>query len=247
MRYRDLLEERTFRLDDLNPRAGVSWRLTPTTVVRGAWFRQLNTNFRGDSINPPTVAGFAVARNELPTARRKEYNVGVEHSHARAFLGAYGFFRETTAPFLLDEGSLVPEADASGTGGTVYVNWIVSGRATVFADNAFVRIGARAFDRYDNLARLGINLIHPRGFFLRLTGSYVTQRFTDTSIADLPRSDFLLMDVDASYEFAGKRGLASLRVTNALDRSFSTVIESVTIDAFIPDRRAVATFRWRLW
>ena len=245
VRYRDLLDERTIEVHETNPRAGIAWRLAPTTVVRAAWFRQLNTTLpgdpTGDSLAPPTISGFAVSRNEFPTARRKEYDVALEHARPRVS-------RHTTVPFLLVEGvSIVPEADASGAGGSIYANWIAARRLTVFADNQLLRVGARAFDRYDNLSRLGINLIHPRGFFLRLTASHVTQRFTDTRIADLPRSSFLLADVDASYEFAGKRGLAILRVTNAFNRRFSSVIESINIEPFFPYRRAILSFRWRLW
>ena len=99
----------------------------------------------------------------------------------------------------------------------------------------------------DNLARAGLNVIDPRGVFIRVTGSFVTQRFANTAISDLPRSTFGLVDLDISYEFAGKRGLANLRVSNAFDRRFSTVLESITIDPFIPDRRAYASLRWRLW
>jgi hypothetical protein len=108
-------------------------------------------------------------------------------------------------------------------------------------------VDADRLDRHDNLARAGINVIDPRGIFIRVTGSVVTQRFGDTAITDLPRSTFGLFDLDVSYEFAGKRGLANFRVTNVFDRRFSTVLESITIDPFIPDRRAYASLRWRLW
>jgi hypothetical protein len=103
------------------------------------------------------------------------------------------------------------------------------------------------FDRYDNLTRLGINVIHPAGIFFRLTGSYVTQRFTNTRATDLPRSGFMLADVDASWEFARKRGLLNLHLTNAFNRSFSSVIDTINIEPFFPYRRATLSFRWRLW
>ena len=35
----------------------------------------------------------------------------------------------------------------------------------------------------------------------------------------------VLTDLDVSYEFAGKRGVASLRVTNAFDRRFASIVE----------------------
>jgi hypothetical protein len=117
----------------------------------------------------------------------------------------------------------------------------------VFADNQLVRVGANSFARYDNVARLGLNVIHPAGIFIRVTASHVSQRFTETPLTDLPRSNFALLDLNATYEFAGKRGLANLRISNAFDRRFASIIEGLTIDAFIPDRRAFASLRWRLW
>ncbi len=246
--YRDLTDQRTIEVDEVNPRLGVSARLSPSTVVRAAAFSQLNTNFLADYIAPPTVSGFAISRNEFPTARRDEYDVALEYSGARAFVGVRGFFRDTSVPALLTDGvSLVPEADATGKGGAVYVNWIAARRLTMFADNQLVHVGSSAFDRYDNLARLGFNFIHPRGLFFRVTGSHVTQRFTDTSIVDLPRSNFVLVDAEVTYEFAGKRGLATFRLSNAFDRRFSSVIEGVSIDPFLPERRGLLTVRWRLW
>jgi cytochrome c-type biogenesis protein CcmH/NrfG len=248
MKYRDISGQQTFDLDEWNPRVGVSARLSPTTVIRAAAFRQLNTHALGANIAPPTVVGFVTARNEFPTARRTEVNVSVEHAGRRAFVGAQGFVRDTTVPFLLAGGtSFIPDADARGTGGRVDVNWIAARRVTVFADNELIRFAATAFARYDNLARIGVNAIHPRGVFVRLTASHVSQRFTDTGIPGLPRSNFALADLEISYEFAGKRGVASLQLTNAFDREFAAVIEGITVDRIAPYRRAVASLRWRLW
>ena len=246
--YRDIGGDRTFDLDQWNPRVGVSARIAPSTWLRAAAFRHLTTNALGSSIAPPTVAGFVIARNEFATARRTEYNVSLEHSGTRAFVAVHGFRRDTTVPQLFTNGvAFVPEADASGTGGSVHLNWIAARRVTVFADNQLVRLGAKAFDRYDNLARAGINVIHPRGVFVRLTGSHLTQRFVDTRIAGLPESSFVLADLDVSYEFAAKRGLANVRVTNLFERQFAAVIEGVSIDQFTPARRVIASLRWRVW
>lgn len=248
LEYRDFNADRTFDIDEWNPRVGISARLGRSAWLRAAAFRQLSTNALGSTIAPPTVAGFVIARNDFTTARRTEYNASLEYSANRAFVGVKGFRRETTIPQLFTDGvAFIPEADASGTGGNVYVNWIATKRLSVFADNQLVRLGAKAFDRYDNLARVGINTIHPRGIFIRLTGSYLTQRFVDTVIPDLPESSFVLADLDVSYEFAAKRGLANLRVTNVFDREFAAVIEGLSIDQFTPARRVVASLRWRLW
>ena len=247
--YHDLNIETSADESQWSPRLGLSFRLTPTTVLRAAAFRNLNTNFLSANIAPPTVAGFVQMRNEFPTAVRKEFDVSVEHSGRRAFVGARTFYRDTTVPFLVQLGqvSFIPEADASAAGGLVFLNWIAARRVSVFGDNQLVRFRADAFDRYDNVARAGINLIHPRGLLVRLTESFVIQRFTRTAVPNLPRSSFALTDLEVTYDFAGKRGLASLTLTNAFDQEFVAAIEGLSIDVFAPSRRLIASMRWRLW
>ena len=246
--FQDPGDAEVLDVDQWSPRVGISARVAPSTFIRAAAYRDLHTNITGANIAPPTVAGFAIARNSFPTAKRNEYDVSVEHSGGRAFVAVHGFRRESTVPSLLVDGqSFIPDADASGIGTSVYVNWIASRRVTVFGDNQLIRFAARAFDRVDNLARVGVNLIHPRGVFLRVTGSHISQRFSDSLVTNLPRSNFVLADVEANYEFAGKRGLASLAVTNVFDRDFAAVVEGVSVDLFRPGRRAILSLRWRLW
>jgi tetratricopeptide (TPR) repeat protein len=245
--YDDDVGGGTYDVDRWSPRVGLSARISPRWVLRAAAFRQLHLNLFSESIAPPTVAGFVVARNEFATAKRDEYSVSLEHSTNRTFLGVRGFARQTTVPYLIESGAAVPEADASGVGGSVHVNWIVNRRLTMFGDDQLIRVGARQFDRYDNLARVGFNVIHPTGLFVRATASHVTQQFENSAVPGLPRSGFSLADLSVGYEFAGKRGLATLQVTNAFDERFDAIIENLSIDALLPRRRALASLRWRLW
>jgi tetratricopeptide (TPR) repeat protein len=231
-----------------SPRLGLAVQLGPTIRLRAATFRQLHINLFGSSIAPPTVSGFVVARNEFPTAKRLEHSVSFEHSSGRTFVALRAFARDTEVPFLLESGAtFIPEADAGGSGLGAYLNWIAHERFTVFAENQLIRFAANSFDRWDNLLRLGINLIHPGGLFVRVAGSHVTQRFADTQVPGLPRSGFSLADLRLGYEFAGKRGFASFEVTNAFNQPFDAVVEGLSIDAFLPRRRALASLRWRFW
>ena len=245
--YADDIGRRVIDVSRWSPRLGVSLRLAPATLLRAAAFRQLHIALFGSSIAPPTLAGFVVARNEFATAKRDEYSVSLEHATKATFVAVRGFTRQSTVPYLLGGSSAIPEADASGLGAGLYVNWIVNNRLTLFGDNQLVRFGSHQFDRYDNMARVGINLIHSRGLFVRAAGSHLTQRFSNTRIAGLPRSSFTIADLSVGYEFAGKRGLLSLSVTNALNERFNAIIEGLSIDAFTPRRRALASLRWRLW
>lgn len=245
--YDDSTSDKVFDIGQWNPRAGVAVRLTPSTLLRAATFRQLHINLFGSSIAPPMISGFVVARNDFPTAKRNEFSLSLEKSTSRAFVAVRGFVRETQVPYLLEGGSFVPEADAEMTGGSVYVNWIAHRRVTLFGDNQLLRFAANRFDRYDNLTRVGVNVIHPAGLFMRLSTSHVVQRFAATTVPNLPRSGFNVVDAQVAYEFARKRGFASVRVSNAFNAAFNAIVEGLSIDPFLPRRQLVASLRWRLW
>ena len=243
--YVDLFDSREYNLRRWNPMGGLSIRLGPSTVLRVAALRNLNSDFTGSKLSPSTVSGFVIERNEQPTAIRKEANASIEHAWPKAFAGLRAFVRDTRVPiqFELD---FAPEAETRSTGANVFVNLLASRRLSVFADDVFVRIDARNFIRTDNKIRAGINFVHERGFFARVAASYVTQGFTDTPVSDLPRSGFGLADLDLRYEFADRRGALTFTVDNLFDRRFNAVVEGLSVERIRPDRRALLQFRWRI-
>lgn len=248
VKYAQVSSQREIRQQQWDPRVGISVRVGPSTFVRAAAYRHLNAHLFGATIAPPTIAGFVLARNEFETARRTEYNASVEHAIRRAFFGVRAFTRQTEVPYLLADGvSFIPEADAKMHGTSAYVNWIVAPRVTVFGENQFVFMDANTFNRHDNLVRAGVNLIHPGGIFARFSGTFITQRFSDTPVTGLPRSTFFLGDFNLGYEFANKRGQFALTVRNAFDRRFATIVEGVTVTPLLPERRVFAGLRWRVW
>lgn len=243
--YVDLFDQQPYRIQRWNPMAGASITLGPATVVRVAGLRNLNSDFTGAKISPATVSGFTIERNEEPTAIRKEGDVSLEQSWPRAFLNVRGFIRDTTVPALASL-SFLPEAQSRDVGMSTSLNLIGSRRVGLFADDLFVRTETRHFDRTDNRIRVGINFIHERGLLARVSTSYVTQRFSNSPVRELPQSGFALTDLDLRYEFAGKRGLFRFTVTNVFNRSFIAAVEGLSIDRLRPDRRALVSLRWRI-
>ena len=243
-----------FTFSRWNPYGGLSVRLSPVTVVHLAAFRNTNSDFLSAKISPPTVAGFVFERNELPTAQRDEVGLAAQNAWRRTFVEARLFRHRTVAPAFLrvPEGvpaifaSLTPDADFHATGFSSFFNQILSSRASLFADEQFIRRRAVLFTRADNQVRVGANYIHPHGLFMRLSARGLTQRFSKTTVTDLPRSSFVLVDAELKYEFAGKRGLLTFTVTNLFDRSFRAVIENLAVEQPLPARRMSITLRWRI-
>jgi tetratricopeptide (TPR) repeat protein len=88
MEYADFVLGQREESKEWSPVVGVSFRLTPATVVRAAGFRNLNSDVFGSRIAPPAVAGFASERNELPAAVRDEFNLSFEMSRSRGIPGS---------------------------------------------------------------------------------------------------------------------------------------------------------------
>ncbi len=237
-----------------NPYAGLSVRLSSATVIHLAGFRNTNSDFLSAKISPPTVAGFVFERNELPTAQRDEADLAVQNAWGRSFVEARVFRHKTVAPAFLrvpqglpaSFASLTPDADFRATGFSSFFNQILGSRAGLFADEQFIRRRAVLFDRDDNQIGVGVNYIHPRGLFVRISARSLTQRFSRTTVTDLPESSFVLADTELKYEFAGKRGLLTCSVTNLFNRGFHAVIENLAVEQPLPQRRMSITLRWRI-
>jgi hypothetical protein len=90
--------------------------------------------------------------------------------------------------------------------------------------------GSRDFKEYAGTGQL--IFWHPSGFRAGFGSIFGKQDLTD-------RGDnlFALFNASVGYEFPGKRGLASLEVTNLLNRHFFFQNEFVTLDSIFPGRR----------
>ena len=238
-----------------NPYAGVSLRLTPVTTLHAAGFRNTNGNFISSSIAPPTVAGFVFERNELPTAQRDEGGIAVQNGWSRSFLEVRAFARRTVAPAFqrlpagFEEYTKLltpPDADFKARGVSAFFNQILGSQFSVFADEQFAHRSAFLFDRDDNQLRIGVNYVHPRGMFARVSTRFLHQRFFNTPVAGLPDSSFALTDAGFKYESAAKRCLIRCPITNLFDRAFQTVIEGLSVESPLPYRTAVVSLRWRI-
>jgi hypothetical protein len=139
-----------------------------------------------------------------------------------------------------------PDADFRAHGVSVFFNQIVSRKVAVFADEQYVTRDATLLDRHDNQVRLGVNYIHPRGIFARVTTSFMHQSFSNTPIVGLSNGSFSVTDASVQYEFARKHGLLSWTATNLFNQQFQTVIEDLTVTSPLPYRAMVLSLRWRL-
>jgi outer membrane receptor protein involved in Fe transport len=258
VQYEDLATEKRTSFNRVSPQVGLSARLGQRSMLRAAAFRNVATDFLGSRISPSTVAGTVIERNEYPTTVRDEASLSIEHALRRFFLAGRVLVRRTDVPAFETDGL---EDHTRGAG--VAINWALGRRVSLFADDLLLRTRTNIYwqllttrtDPYlrtDNVARLGLTFLHERGLRLQATASHFYQRFSEmeieglpAEIEGLPRSSHVLLDVDATYEFAAKHGLATLEVRNALDQDFNTALEGLSVAATRPERRVRLTVAWR--
>jgi len=248
-----------YRFHRLNPYGGVSFRVLPATMINAAIFRNTNSDFLSASIAPPTVAGFVLERNELPTSKRDEAGISVQSAWRRTFIETRAFARKSVAaafkvstddpdPVRAQYADVLtpPDADFKARGISLFFNQILTRQLALFADEQYITRDATLVDRHDNQVRLGVNYIHPRGIFAKVATRYLRQTFTNTPVVGLPDGSFFITDVNLQYEFARKRGLLTWTATNLFNRRFRTVIEDLTVESPQPYRAMVLSLRWRI-
>ena len=86
--------------NQLNPKLGVSWDVTPQTTIRAAYFRELKrTTVGGQTIEPTQVAGFNQLYDDPAASDTRRWGIGVDHKlSADVFIGAEWSWRRLDVP-----------------------------------------------------------------------------------------------------------------------------------------------------
>lgn len=239
-RGHNIFNDTVLTYNRIDPFAGMSYRLTRRTVVRAAAFRSLNSSFMSASLVPATVAGFAIARNEVPYATRREADVSIEHSGDRYFQMLQLSRRRTENPA---SGPLMPWSNALRM--DYHFNYLLASRLGFAVSNVFVRDETARYTSNDNVAQGSLSFVHELGLQMKVTDSYLTQTFLHTDTPELKSAGYNLTDLTFAYELPGKRAKATFAVTNMFNREFSTILEGLTMQRLRPQRHGTFTFQLR--
>ena len=241
----DALGFQRFDVDDevWSPQLGVRWQLTPTTVLRGAIFRNLRSHDRAQ-LAPQLLAGFALRRAETAADTvRDEGQLALSRQFgAHGYIGVGAYHREVESPvFRLDERGEVrrfkgaSEVDGARLDGEIRLSthWTASGRLEGR------RIQTSAFDQRDTELAVALHFIHHSGWRATFEPAWIEQSYSATG-AGLPETSAVLFDVSVRRELRGKRVRLGLEVLNAFDEEFNVVIEGLSVVERLPVRRVNA-------
>jgi tetratricopeptide (TPR) repeat protein len=222
-------------------RLGINFLATDKHTLRLALQEHVNTHYLSlsPSLVPPEVASFPWQINVDNGAQVREAGFAWE---AQWTPKTFGVLR-------LDAHRIsVPLYEVSPTGQEAQVSWMwkrfwasyslnqIIGRYFGLGLSGWAKKidpnfpGSHDFKEYGGAGQL--IFWHPSGFRAGVSSTFGRQDLTD-------RGDnlFGLLNASVGYEFPGKRGLATLEVTNLLNRHFFYQNELVTLDAIYPARR----------
>ncbi|MEZ5582401.1 MAG: hypothetical protein R3F37_06215 [Candidatus Competibacteraceae bacterium] len=252
--------------DQFNPKLGLNWRLTETTTIRAAAFRNLQRIFEvaSQALEPTQVAGFAQFFDEADATEARTYGIAVDQKFSSTLNGGLSWNERDLK---------VPVTGLSGTRGTQATILIDNkeqiGRAYLYwAPKSWLSLGGEYFyERFDNdqefessqtytdlkthRFRLSGKVFNRSGFSSGLSASYIRQSgVTQGDIInpfDVPptitlREDFWLVDGFISYRLPQRWGVISLEVKNLFDEQFNYQEQDPANPLFYPGRLVLGKF-----
>jgi len=230
-----LIPER--RVEQLNPKVGVTWNVVPGTTLRAAAFRTLKRTLITDqTLEPTQVAGFNQFFDDFNATDAWRYGVAVDQKFTKdIYAGAEFSYRKLTVPFIeVDPATGDPDTHkmaADENLGRAYIYWTPHRWFALRAEYLYERFQNRRAITSDvpievktNRFPFGVNFFHPSGFGSSVTATWVDQigRFERIRTFEVERGhdDFWLLDTAISYRLPQRYGMITAGVQNLLDEPF---------------------------
>lgn len=239
----DFFDEQDIDRTQFNPKIGLIWNLTPTTVLRSAVFRALKrTVISSQTLEPTQVAGFNQFFDDTNATEVWRYGVAIDQKvplpalfflkrltpqNRMLYLGAEFSQRDLTSPVLFPDETV--DVSYRERLAHVYLYWTPSDWFSLSLEYNYERFDLDPFNAANLLESttysvpVGLRFFHPSGIFALSRGTYVHQsgEFLDSTFAFTPASDdFFVLDLAVGYRFPKRWGLASFQVRNVSDERF---------------------------
>lgn len=249
--------EGTQIVDEIDPKCGLAFYITPSTTLRTAYFETLGPSSIADleSIEPTQIAGFNQLVDELPGNKSKSYGLGIDQKFAkRTYLGVEALHRniEQSLGFSSDIVNLNSDAGlVSGENSPVeflhqearenllnaYFYQIFHKTLTGTLDYTIAHLEDKFSlkESQTHRIKIGLNYFHPSGWFARTSATWRNQDLEDFGSTVDGVRDFWIVDASVGYQLPKRFGVVILSVTNILDEDF--LYEPIGLDSrFLPDR-----------
>jgi tetratricopeptide (TPR) repeat protein/opacity protein-like surface antigen len=222
-------------VDQLNPKAGLTWRMTSSTQVRMAAFRTLSRSLvSSQTLEPTLVAGFQQFFDDGNGTDAWRYGAGFDQRVTDdLLLGAELSFGVPSTPALelADTGGpLVRDYDVERTSGRAYCYWTPRRAVSLSAEYFYDESNPEdpnvpfAHDVETHRVPIGCRVFLPNGLTPRMKVTFADQtgEFPDPVSGILThRSDrFWVLDLSLGYRLPKRLGVLTVEGLNLLDEEF---------------------------
>ncbi len=241
------LVDRRFQpnIKQVNPKLGLLWNITDSTVIRAAYFQGIKKRFNANqTIEPVQIAGFVqFSDNDTATgAPYKQVGLGLDHKFNESlYFGLEGIYRQTKVP--------VPDLELSFQGETTvlkvntnrkneysassYINWTPNKQISTSLEYRLSIFNRRSDDDQffnPNLANknevvhqvpVSINYFAPNGFYSKFRATYIYQKTkSDPRASELnfnSKNHLWSLDALLGYRLPKRYGRLEFGVKNLLN------------------------------
>ena len=231
--------------NELNPKLGVTWDVSPSTRLRAAAFRSLKRQLIADqTIEPTQVAGFNQFFDDLNATIAWQYGLGIDQRVTHnTYVGLEAMSRDLLIPGA--SGRSFRDFRWKEDTGRAYAYWAIPGRgngtasmfwpATLSVEYQYERFrrphantGDEGFESLNNhFVPVSLAVFPSSSLSLRLTGTYVRQmgllHANIASGATIPLDEqFWVTDVGIDYRLPRRAGQLTFAVSNLFNKNLLT-------------------------
>jgi len=230
--YANLDDDHLISEKRFNPKLGLIWNPTDSTVVRMTGFRTLRLHIiDNQSIAPTEIAGFNQIYDDFLGTEAKRYAFGLDHHFAGKIDAGLEFSKRFIARLSDDLTALDDEQHESSR--KAYLYWPAGSNFSLGGSYAHERFERDFVDGMKDPYRpatlntktlkLHGNLFHESGLFAELSASHIAQDVESilTPTGTREESDrFWIGDAAVGYRFPKRSGLVKLQIKNLFDKEF---------------------------
>jgi hypothetical protein len=211
--------------DQVNPKFGLLWNLTPDTTLRLAGLRTLKRSLLIDqTIEPTQVTGFNQFFDGWAGTDARQYGIAIDHRFSSKLQGGIeASMRNLRFPLVDVDSGVIKRTDQDEYVARAYINWTPSDHVSIdlkyeleFFDFRFLT-GQNVTITETHLLPLAVRYFHPSGFLTLFRATYVNQSFLEGE----ENTAFVLADLGLGYRLPRRYGIIRVAVNNVLDHNFS--------------------------
>lgn len=249
----------------LDPKLGLSWKVTPDTEVRAAAFQTVRcagedpgepalalSQAESQTIEPTQIAGFNQLFDDSAASTSDTFGVALDHKFTpRIFAGVSAMRRDIKAPFLFSSGSLETAASEEAKWREDYTQAYLN----LALDDNWTLALAYQYEMQDYTEKTAVNDVSrlktervplslryfsENGFSAGIMVSYVDQEIqqfdTISQIGENDQEQFWIVDASLVYRLPKRYGFVSLEVKNLFNEEFRFQEPDPDIATVYPDR-----------